>query len=300
MEKILVAILHGIGDSLMAMPAIHELKKKYHGSSITVMTIKNPAFQDLWKYCDDVDEVIFSSLDYNPKYGNPMFWTGDYWKIKNDIRRAVKAYGFTRSFFVKMILMPAKVYANVKLPRYMEHKTFKVARELGVELNDNRYHIKYGEDDRRWAELFLKERRLDKDILIGLHASGSSVSKTLPAETTSLIVRMLNSFGYHAVLFHSKQSYERDKDKIPQGVNVCVSDNLLHATALVDKCSHMICVDSGVGHIAAALNKRLLNIHTRDIWMKNSLAIGDYVMPYLYQKDDNDLLKVVRAFLKIS
>jgi len=300
MEKILVAILHGIGDSLMAMPAIHELKKKYPESSITVMTIKNPIFQDIFRYNKDVDEVIFSSLDYNPKYGNPMFWIGDYWKIKRDIRRAVKAYGFTKSFFVKMILMPAKIYANIKLPRYMEHKTFKVARELGVELKDNRYYIKYGDDDRRWAELFLKERNIDEDILIGLHVSGSSVKKSLPAETTSMLVKVLNSFGYQVLLFHSKQSYERDKNKIPEGVKVCVSDNLLHTAALVDKCSHMICVDSGVGHIAAALNKRLLSVFMREIWISNSLAIGDCVKPYLYQRDDNDLLEVVRTFLKTS
>ena len=63
MHKTLVVLLHGIGDSLMAAPALHALKQTLPHSSITVMTIRRSAFSDLWKHNPDVDEVISSSGD---------------------------------------------------------------------------------------------------------------------------------------------------------------------------------------------------------------------------------------------
>lgn len=297
-EKILVVLLHGIGDSLMAMPAVHALKQKYPGCSLSVMTIQQPVFQELWKYNNDVNEVIFSSLSHNPRYGSPFFWLGDYLTIRRDIRRVVKTYGFTQVHFVKMFLMPAKIYSFLRLPRYEEHKTLKVAHELGVELDTLRYHLKYGEDDRTWAELFLHGRKLDPDILVGLHVSGSHPSKSLPADAVAEVAKMLKSLGYQTVLFHSRASYERDQHQIPAGVEVCVADHLLHVAALIDACQFLICVDSGVGHIAAALNKKLLNIHSKEVWMKNSLALGDFVTPYLYQNNIEDLLNALSSFFQ--
>ena len=261
-EKILVVLLHGIGDSLMVAPALHSLKQKYSGCTLSVMTIKQPVFQELWKYNKDVDEVIFSSLSHNPRYGSPFFWLGDYWTIRRDIRQAMKTYGFTQVYFVKMFLMPAKIYSLLHLARYEEHKTFKVAHELGVELDTPRYHLEYGKDDRAWAELFLHERKLDPDILVGLHASGSHPSKSLPADALAEVVVMLKSLGYQIVLFHSRASYERDKSHIPAGIEVCVADHLLHAGALVGSFNFLICIDSGVVDIAAALNIKLFSIHS--------------------------------------
>jgi len=297
-EKILVVLLHGIGDSLMAQPALHALKRQYPDSTLTVMTIKNVVFQDLWNYDENVDEVLFSSLDYNPQYGNPFFWLSDYWKIWKDIRRAVKAYGFTRVYFVKMFLMPAKIYTFLRLPRYEEHKTLRVARELVVEIENPHYTLHYGDDDRQWAETFLKEHHLDPDLLIGVHVSGSRPSKSLPAEATRTLIEGIHSLGYQVVVFHSRTSYERDRQLLPDDVPVCVSDSLLHTAAVVDRCHALVCVDSGIGHVAAALHKKLFSIYFREVWMKNSLALGDSVTPYLYRRHLPDLIERVRSFLQ--
>ena len=144
-EKILVVLLHGIGDSLMAVPALHALKKKYPDSSLTLLTINHPVFHELWKNNPDVDEVIFSSLHKNPHYGHPFFWFKDYWTIKRDIRRAVRTHGFTQTFFIKMFLMPAKIYSFLPFQRYKKHKTHRIAEELGVSLESNRYFLNYSQ-----------------------------------------------------------------------------------------------------------------------------------------------------------
>lgn len=297
-EKILVVVLHGIGDSLMAQPGLHALKKKYPDSTLTVMTIKNSAFKDLWSTDDVVDEVLFSSLEHNPSYGNPLFWIGDYWTIQHDIRRAVKTHGFTHVYFVKMFLMPAKIYSFLHLPRYEKHKTLKVARELDVTLYDQHYHLTYRDDDRRWAETFLSERKLDSDVLIGIHTSGSHPSKSLPAEAVQQLVETLRSLGYQVLAFHSAASYERDKNSLPSDVPVCMSDSLLHTAAVVDRCKALICIDSGISHLAAALNKKVFSIYFKDVWMKNSLALGEHVTPCLYSKDIPALLEQLQLFLQ--
>ena len=244
------------------------------------------------------DEVLFSSLEHNPSYGNPLFWIGDYWTIRRDIRRAVKAHGFTRVYFVKMFLMSAKIYSFLHLPRYEEHKTLKIARELDVVLSDQRYSLAYHNDDRMWAKTFLSERKLDPDVLIGIHTSGSHPSKSLSAETIKSLVETLRSLGYQIVVFHSASSYERDKKSLPPDVPVCMPDSLLHTAAVVDQCKALICVDSGIGHLAAALNKKVLSIYFKNVWMKNSLALGDHIVPYLYTKNIPRLLEYVQSFLQ--
>ncbi len=298
-EKILVALLHGIGDSLMAAPALQALKEKHPRSTLTAMTIKQPVFNDLWKHQPCVDDVLFSSLDYNPRYGSPFFWVGDYWRIKSDIKNAVKRYGFTQTYFVTLITMPSKVYEHIDIQRYREHKTLKIARELGVELGNNRYTFRYGDEDRKWVRMFLSEHKLDSEILVGLHVSGSTPNKSLPADATHSLIKMLQDDGYKIVVFHSKGSYERDKENLPheEGVFHFVSDNLLHSAALVDQCQFLVCVDSGVGHIAAGLNKRLFSIFFKKMWMKNSLALGDDVHPYFYNGDLQDFIEHFLAFL---
>ena len=265
---------------------------------MTVMTIRHPLFRDLWKHNLDVDEVLFSSLHSNPRYGHPSFWLHDYWVIRRDIRQAVKTYGFTEVYFVKMFLTPAKVYAHLPFRRYREHKVFHIAHELGVTVADPRYTLKYGDDDRRWARDFLKQHNLDKDIVVGLHFRGSSANKSLPRESQKRIIHSLRSLGYQLVLFDSaegRKSYHPSPDVAP-----CFSDSILHAAALIGQCAFLVCVDSGAGHIAAALNKPLFSIYFRDVWMQNSLALGDSVHPYLYTGDVDTLVERIKNFAQQS
>lgn len=300
MEKLLVVLLHGIGDSLMAVPALHALKQKHAGSTLSVMTIGHPLFRDLWSSNKDVDEVLLSSVMHNPHYGNPLFWASDYWAIRRDAANAVRVHGFTKVFFVKMFTMPAKLYGYLPFERYRRHKTEVIARELGVELSDQQYWLHYGEQYGKWADLFLKYHQLDTDILVGLHFIGSTPNKSLPAEAREELMELLLSMGYHLLLFDSKQTYDGKSISEERGVVHYFSDHILKSAALVDRCAFLICVDSGVGHVAAALKKKLFSIYFKKVWMENSVAIGNEVYPYLYRGDVNDLLTCIRSFLHPS
>ena len=284
----------------MAVPALHALKQSNPGASLTVMTIRHSVFRDLWKCNPDVDDVLFSSFDHNPRYGHPFFWLRDYWQIKRDIKAAVDTYGFTRVHFVTMFLIPAKLYAHLPFRQYREHKTFRIAREMGVSLEKNRYSLQYGDDDKLWASDFLKQHELDSDILVGLHFRGSSKNKSLPADARSTIMETLLSSGYQLVIFDSADQEVDVKEAARQGVVHYLSDHILHSAALIDKCRFLVCIDSGVGHVAAALNKKLFSIYFRRVWMENSLALGDFVMPYLYQGDVDDLSQHLHSFLSSS
>jgi len=298
-EKILVVLLHGIGDSLMAAPALRALKKKFPGASLTLMTIRKPLFRSLWKYNNDVDRVMYSSLPYNPRYGHPLFWLRDFWRIRLDIRRAVRKEGFTRVYFVKMFLMPAKMYALLGWKRYREHKTLRVARELGVKVLDQQYHITYGDEERTWVGTFLQRSKISGEKLVGLHFAGSTRNKSLPHNLGMEIVKMLRSLGYQPILFHSASSYQRERVHYPtEDVVTYISDDVLHSAALVDTCQFLICVDSGVSHLAAALGKNVFTLYFREIWAQNSLAKGKGVVPFVYRDNKDELLERVHAFIR--
>ena len=298
MHKTLVVLLHGIGDSLMAAPALHALKQTLPHSSITVMTIRRSAFSDLWKHNPDVDEVISSSLDYNPRYGHPLFWMRDYWRIRKDIRAAVREHHFNKVYFVKMYLMPAKIYSLLPLHRYREHKTFRIAREIGVTLDNNNYTFTTSNKDRAWARAFLKQHRLDPDILVGLHFRGSSKNKSLPQKTRLNLIQLLNNLGYQPLIFDNNDKIAKEDQ--PLDATYYLSDNLLHTAALIDQCNFLVCIDSGVGHLAAALNKKLFSIYFRKIWMENSQALSDHAQPFYYHNNINNLLENVMSFAEAS
>ena len=298
-KHILVVLLHGIGDCLMALPAIHALKRKHPKAKLAVMTINKPLYHDLLKYNSDVNTLLYSSLKKNPHYGNPLKFMQERKVIKQDIQEAVKKHHFTDVHFVKMFLTPAKLYATIPLKRYREHKTLKIAKELGVVLPTKKYNLKYSVKDKAWATAYLRRNGLKPTKLVGLHFTGSTKNKSLPSEQVKRLVHQLKLKGYHLLLFHDKHSYAREPSHYElEGVTTYVSDNILHTAALVDYCSEIICVDSGIAHIAAALNKKLFILYFKKIWEENSLAIGSFVTPHVYKRKGKGLLKKVRLFLQ--
>jgi ADP-heptose:LPS heptosyltransferase len=296
-SKILVVLLHGLGDSLMAAPALKALKKKHPGATLMVMTLRAMVYQSLWKYNEDVDGVVFSSLRSNPRYGHPFFWLRNYWKIRRDIRRAVRREGYDKVFFVKMFLMPAKVYSLFPLKKYRMHKVYHVARELGVVVDDPQYTFDYGSEGKTWLNTYLRKHSLSPKKLVGLHFTGSSPNKCMSFDDGQAIVSMLKEKGYQVVLFHSPGSYRDEQVHYPSDdVHTYISEDLLHTGALVDACQFLICVDSGVSHFAGALHKKVFVMYFKKIWSQNSLVLGKTVVPHVY-RDKEHLLDSVKTFI---
>lgn len=299
-KNVLIVLLHGIGDCLMALPAIEALKKQSPKTEITVMTINHQLYHDLFKYNKSIDHLLFSTLAFNPHYGNPIRFFKEKRIISKDIRRAVEKYQFTDVYFIKMFLTPAKLYAHLPFPGYREHKSFRIARELGVTLQEKpRYTLTYSIKDHAWAILFLQGKKLSARKLIGLHFTGSAPKKSLLFADGQRIIEQLKLKGYDLLLFHDKNSYEREKNHYdPSLVTTYISDNILHTAALIDQCQAFVGVDSGLAHIAAARNKKIFVIFFREIWRKNSLMLGDHVYPYTYRKQGQGILRELRLFLQ--
>ena len=298
-RHILVVLLHGIGDCLMAFPALHALKQQTPKPKITVMTIDKPLYHDLFKHNEDVDATVSSSLSTNPHYGNPLLFLREYRAIQQDIRRAQQQQAFTDVYFVKMFVTPAKLYSFIPLKRYREHKTTKIARELNITLKRQRYHFAYGQKDKQWAQAYLKQHKLNPKKLICLHFTGSAPSKSLSYTLGRQLVKDLKAKGYDLLLFHDKYSYAREVQHYDaKDVVTYVSDSLLRTAALVDQAQALICVDSGIAHLAAALGKKTFVIYFKNIWRLNSLALGNQVQPYVYQQQGKTLLKEIRLFFQ--
>lgn len=299
-KNVLIVLLHGIGDCLMALPAIEALKQQSPAAKITVMTIHNPAYHQLLKHVPFIDRLLFSTLPFNPHYGNPLRFWREKRIINQDIRRASEHDRFTDVFFISMFRTPVKLYAHLPFPGYKEHKSFRTARELGVTLSKHpRYTITYGKNDRQWVLRFLQEKKLSRKKLICLHFTGSSPQKSLPFNDGQKIMQYLHEQGYHLLLLHDKKSYEREQQHYdPSLVTTHISDNILRTAALIDQSYAFIGIDSGLAHIAASLNRKTFVIYFREIWRYNSLALGDDVHPYIYRKEGENLLKEVKLFFE--
>jgi len=100
-------------------------------------------------------------------------------------------------------------------------------------------------------------------------------------------------------VFNSKKSYEREVNHhTGRNVTNFVSDDILESAGLAKQCVRMICVDSAMGHISRALNKKTFVVFFRKVWSKNSVPFGDvssYVMG-----NDFDLIQNVKDFVEIT
>jgi ADP-heptose:LPS heptosyltransferase len=299
-RNVLIVLLHGIGDCLMALPGIEALKQQSPNITITVMTINNTLYHDLFKYNTLIDHLLFSTLLFNPHYGNPLRFFREKRIINKDIQRAVEKYQFTDVYVVKMFLTPAKLYAHLPFPGYKKHKSLRVARELGVTLHGKlRYKITYHAKERAWAALFLRKRNLSAKKMIGLHFTGSAPSKSIPFTVGQRIIDHLKSKGYTLLMFHDKHSYVREEIHYDSKlVTTYISDNILHTAALIDQCQFFVGVDSGLAHIAAALRKKTFVVYIRAIWRQNSLALGNNVRAYTLKKNEREILRELELFLR--
>ncbi len=283
MDDILIVYLHGIGDHLLATPAIHAYRKQHPDTRITLMTLNDQTYRDLWSTNKDIHRVISSSLTINPRYGHPLFLLHDYWIIRHDIKKADQCYHFSRIHFVTHYFLPAFFYSFLSfLPRYSTHKCFLIARQLGVPLAICDYLFSLPPSASSWATQYLKKNNLSRP-LVGVHFNGSSPSKSLPYSPAEKIMELLLSRGYRVLVFNSPSSYKNEKHH-HGGTHVTnvVSSDILQTAALLDACDFFIGVDSGIAHLAGALDKKVFCIYFRSIWSLNSAVLGSKATLFVF------------------
>ena len=273
-DSILVIKPSSLGDIVHTLPAVAAIHDAYPTAKIT--WVMNPEFTPLLRGNPDVDHIHgfprrdFSGLGAPVKFGP---WFKETRKLKPDL--ALDFQGLLRSAFIARASGAKQVYgmsdgregsrffyskiAKVNKREHAVERYLKLAELAGAKIGEAlRCPLPTGDPLPRFDEY-------PPFILLHPFARGSGKSLT-----NKLIEEICVAFAPTRVVVVGKTG--RQIDVAENCVELTNQTSLLQLVRLIRVAKFVISVDSGPMHIAAAVNDRLLSIHT---WT-NPRRVGPY------------------------
>jgi heptosyltransferase-1 len=273
-DSILVIKPSSLGDIVHTLPAVAAIRDANPGAKIT--WVMNPEFTPLLRGNPDVNHIHgfprrdFSGLGAPVKFGP---WFKETRKLKPDL--ALDFQGLIRSAFIARASGAKEVYgmsdgregsrffynkaAKVNKREHAVERYLKLAELAGARIGEAlRCPLPTGDPLPRFDEY-------PPFILLHPFARGSGKSLT-----NKLIEEICVAFAPTRVVLVGKTG--RQIDVAENCVELTNQTSLLQLVRLIRVAKFVISVDSGPMHIAAAVNDRLLSIHT---WT-NPRRVGPY------------------------
>jgi len=280
-KKILIVQSHLIGDVVMTTPMLKALRISYPVSQISllanefakdllgeapyvnkIITIKFPwamydySFKNLWKVFKVVrklrKEHFDLSIDAKIDFRNIflMYLIGAKRRLGYDITGG-------RAFLTDIPEFPMDVVhiseASLSLLNYMGSDTSNKTTELFV-----------SEDAINWVEDFLKNISDSSEKLIGIHPGASKEERLWKPDRFAKVIESLRSKNYYPVIIAGPKD-ERVTNEIVSLLDnyhiPVVRTSLRNVVALVKKCKLIICLDSGILHIGAAVGTPCVSLY---------------------------------------
>lgn len=285
--NILVIALSGIGDAIMFTPTLDKLKVEFPNANIDVLVMFK-GVKDIFEklpqitkvhYMDFLNGSKFQSLKFvlqirkkydisinvypsNRKEYNLISWLiGAKYRLAAEyIRMDFANLGFLNNVRIREDDNVHNVVTNFRLVE-------KLSNNQKIEIPPLK--IILSEDDLNFANNFLKEQNIsESELVIGFHM-GTAILKNhinrrwAPEKFAKLAELLINNFNAKILLFGAS-----DEQKLKNTVINHVSKNaisvdakrLTNSAAVMNRCNLFVTNDSGLMHIAAALQLNTLAI----------------------------------------
>lgn len=262
--KIKIAIYspNWIGDAVMALPFIQELKIQ-NPKALLYVVCKNWV-SGVYKNHSAINHII-PIRSYNLRGFKNTIKTG----LKLRSEKFDLFFTLTDSFRSALILKlsGAKIRIGyngqmrsyfltsaIQKPVEMIHRSRAFLNLLGSEKSVLKLpRIYLSSSEKEWAKKEMKTLELDKPIAILPFSVGEG--RTLPNDVIKGWIKKTNK---NYIVFGSKNDFEKGKKLISYCGNtlmksICGKYSLRESIALIDLCNYTLATDSGMGHISAAL-----------------------------------------------
>ncbi len=280
--KILILALSGIGDALMFTPALSELKRTLPESIIDVLVMFK-GVKDLYERLPEIDNVYYHDF----MNASPFSVLSNVLKYRDKYDLSVNVYPSNRKEYnIINFLIGAKKRAGVKYLRsgfknlYMLNNTIIVEddtlhnvetniklceKAIGKSLNKKvKMNFPLHLEDLKFADEYSTKMGLSSnDFIIGFHAGCNTLKNHInrrwaPDNFVELGKLLIKEKEAKILLFGGPEEQELKnyivkKINSPKAINV-QSNNLAQSAAMIKKCNLFITNDSGLMHIASALN----------------------------------------------
>ncbi len=232
-----VRSLGGIGDVLMTTPFVRALKHKWPKGHITYATdfkYMDGALKDVLLYNPDIDELLQYQVVGSREYD-----------LKLDV---------------------TSVCVGMEKPGlHVPNRIDLFANHAGVSLEKTGFLPTYivSAEEKVWVQEKLSRypRRSMSTPRIGIQVRSSTVSRSWQLDRVrDLAIRLMTELSAQVVVFDSSYGGGPEEQWNISGIVVVKDYKIRQVAALIDAMDLMITPDSGLMHIAGALNKKIVSI----------------------------------------
>jgi ADP-heptose:LPS heptosyltransferase/glycosyltransferase involved in cell wall biosynthesis len=223
----------GMGDLLMLSAGLKSIKEAYPNCILTFGC--SAEYRDVVKFNPYIDnlitnEALIRKTDFDVVYDMTRFFEHEHYPMdKNPARNTSR---------IDLLFQDGlKIKANDRRPKYyLQKEETEVAKE------------------------WLEGKRRGK-YLVGFHIDSNAIARNYPVDYFKKVQSVLAQFNVDVLLVGSssgKQSLIPYKELKEYGLINATGLSIRETAALVNECDLMVCVDSGMLHLAAALEKKTI------------------------------------------
>lgn len=280
-ENILIRGTNWIGDVVMTLPAVSAVRKTFSGAKITVLA--KPWVAEIYRICPDVDDVII--------FQSPGPHDGIAGKIR--LARLLRSKRFDMAVLLQNAIEAAIIMLLAGIPiragynsdgrglllTHSVRRTAKIRtvhqvyyyiemlKSLGFRSHEGAVKIKVPDDYLSAAKNVLDKYGVKKgDTVVGI-APGAAYGPAkmwFSERFASVADRLSDDFSAKIILFGSAKDGEKTNDIVRHAKNdlidIAGKTSLREVIALIAGCDLFISNDSGLMHLAGALDVPLVAI----------------------------------------
>ena len=282
LERILIVMMGGIGNMIFLTPALKALRKAYPDSRISFL---------LGPY--GADEVVVGSALIDKKIiVDPKKYKGIAGKIKliqelrrenfslsiistgtNPLKSGLLCYLAGIRYRMGEDIEGKGFFYNLKVTydknNHEVESNINLIQTLGIKVKDKSLYIHRSPEDKNFARRIFVDHNLEGRLVIGMHP-GSGIHqagfKRWPKEKfAQLADRLVNDYNASVIIFGGSEEVELADDikRLMKNDPLLMTGKttLAQAAALIEKCSLFISNDSGLLHVACAVNPAIIGIY---------------------------------------
>lgn len=271
--RILIIKYSALGDVVLAVPSIREIRKNFPHAYITVLTGKSA--REIVAKLPYVNEVIVLDKTLYPTKLKLLRAIGKILR-ENAFDLVIDLQNNRISHLLSFLsLSPRRIgYDNGKFSFLLNYRLkdveakvspidhqFRLLNNFGIKCEDKNLEFRIDREDEKFVDDLLQQNWISpSQILIGMNIGASSrwLSKRWPLERFAYLAEDLSSKGIRVVLTGTKE----DREKVRQNqillrsrpINVCGKTTLTQLAALIKRCQVYVTADSCPLHISLAVN----------------------------------------------
>ena len=280
-KNVLIIMMGGIGNMIFLTPALKALRKTLPSSSFCFLlgpygAEKAVEGSDLLDLKIIVEPKKFTGLSGNMRLIRRLRQENLNLSITSTGTNPLKS-GFLCAlagieYRVGENIRGKGIFYNLKVPfdhnRHEVESNIHLVQRLGVDAEDRRLFVQRSEKDKESAQKFFAQHSLEGKVVVGLHP-GSGVHqagfKRWPRERfAQLADKLITDIGASVIIFGGAEEMElaeEIKDGMRSAPLIMTGQSTLAETAaLIEKCTLFISNDSGLLHVACAMDTPSIGI----------------------------------------